>query len=297
VAQLNSEVRHVFSVVDITGTPVSGLTGADFTFTLRRRSGASLIDSAEAVNAQSIGGGDYWVFYTPTAAATLYVLTIAANAATNVVNPYQWQDDISPASTSSVGPFLTTRAAIKVAFGFAQTEHDARIDALLPQVTDLFQKRCNRNFFQSSVTEYPPPLSQCMRMLLASKPPISTVTSLHISTAVPRVYDGTTLLIEGTDFIVSEDGQWIELVTPRYLNGVWSKVAKLVYTGGYSVIPGDLERAAQEVIGVKVLKGAGKMYHFLNEAVGDGQLQGLRWDDITPNALEVIDSYTLRSFP
>jgi hypothetical protein len=296
--QLNSQVGHVFSVVDLAGSPVLNLTAANFTLNLRRRSGTSLIATPETVTVQQIGGGEYWAFYTPTQAATLYVLKIAAVAANHIVSAPQegFQDDIEAAVVVTAGPYLTTRDRVKQAFGFTQNTRDAQIDQLLPQVTDLFQTYCGRNFFQSLVTEYPPPLSRCVRILLVRKPPIASVTTFHFSTALPRVHDATTLLVEGTDFFISEDGQWIELVTPRPLYGSGIKVAKLVYTGGYAIVPGDLERAAQEVIGVKVQKSfGGGMYHMLNQTSGDGNIGGLRWDDITPNALMVMDAYRLRS--
>lgn len=296
MAQLNSQVGHVFAVSDLSGAAVTGLTAANFTLSLRRRSGSSLIASSETVTIQSIGGGEYWAFYTPTAAATLYVLTVTATAANHLANPYQWQDEITADVVVTAGPYLTTRDRIKAAFGFAQNEHDARIDQLLPQVTDLFQTYCNRLFASATVTEYPAALSSCVRVLLAGRPPITAVTSLHISSGIPRVYDATTLLVEGTHYFVSEDGQWIELISPVSVYGSTIKVAKLIYTGGYAAIPGDLERAAQEVIGVKVLKGSGKLYHVVDVNVVDGGMQGLRWDDVTPNALAVMDSYRLRAF-
>jgi hypothetical protein len=295
---LNSQVGHVFSVVGLDGNAVSGLTGANFLLNLRRRSGTTLIASSEAVTVQSIGGGEYWAFYTPTQAATLYVLKISAFAAIYIVSaPAEgWQDEVEAGVSVTSGPYLTTRDRVKLAFEFKQNEHDPKIDQLLPQVTDLFQNYCGRNFFQSEVTEYPTPLSNCVRIFLAGKPPIVSVTSLHFSTAIPRVHDTTTLLVEGTDFFISEDGQWIELVTPRSIWGNLTKTAKLIYVGGYSTIPGDLERAAIEVIGVKVQKSiGGGAYHFLNQSIGDGSMQGLRWDDVTPNALAVMDSYRLQA--
>lgn len=299
MAQLNSEVRHLLRVRDLTGAVVTGLTLANFTPTLRRRSGSAIVSTTETVGVSEIGGGDYWVFYTPTIAATLYQLKIVPVSAEHAIYPDEWQDDVEAASTATAGPYLTTLANVKAAFGsaFKGTDQDARISALLPQVTALFQRYCNRIFAQGTATEYPPFLSGCARVLLVNRPPIVTVTSLHVSLAIPRVYDATTLLVEGTDFIVSEDGQWVEFVTPRYINGytTMARASRLVYVGGYAIIPEDLERAAQEVIAVKCSKSAGDLYHFTGVSRDDGSMQGLRWDDITPSALEVMDAYRLRA--
>jgi hypothetical protein len=295
VATLNEEVRHAFSAVDLYGAAVTGLTGANFTTALTRRSGASLIASAETVAVAEIGAGLYWVYYTPTLAATLYRLTVVPVSASHVVDPSEFQEDVVSGSSATSGPYLTTRANFKTAWSISTTEHDARIDALLPQVTKLCQTYCGRTFFETSATEYPSFLSRYATMLPVKNPPITAITSLHLSLDIPRVYDATTVLVEGTDFIVSEEGQWIEFVAPRCLNvsGTLAKSARLIYTGGYAVIPGDLERAAQEIIGVKLLKGSGKLYHFLGESRDDGSMAGIRFDDVTPSALAVMDSYRL----
>lgn len=295
MAQLNAEVRHLLTVKLANGTAVTGLTAGSFTITLKRRSGDTLASASETVTVLEIGTGNYWVYYTPTYAPTLYVLSLVPTDALHLLQPDEaFQDDVQPAANST-GPYLTTRAAVKAAFGITGTTHDAQIDALLPQVTDQFHTYCGRNFIEATVTEYPTPLSSCATMLLPNRPPITAVTSLHWSQAIPRVYDSTTLLTEGTDYFVSEDGQWIEFVSPQSWTSSATKVAKLVYTGGYASIPGDIERAAQEVIGVKLMKADGKLYHFAGVQQADGNMTGLRWDDITPNALAVLDSYRIRT--
>lgn len=294
---LNSEVRHVVTVQDLSGIPVTGLTSANFTTTLRRRSGASLVTSAESVSVLEIGGGQYWFYYTPTAAATLYILSVAPVSLAHALNPDEFQDTIEAASTATSGPYLTTRENLKTAFGWSSsTDRDAKIDALLPQVTDLFQTYCNRQFVQASVTEYPAPLSSVIQTIIVGRPPIASVTSLWVSTAIPRVYDSTTLLVNGTDYLTSEDGQWVELVSPRCVYGPPSRVVKITYVGGYATIPGDLERAAQEVIGVKIAKASGNLYHVMGVTAADGAMTGLRFDDVTPNAQAVMDAYRLMAF-
>jgi hypothetical protein len=294
VAQVNAEVRHLLTVKLANGTAVTGLTAGSFTITLRKRSGSLLVAADETVTVLEISAGNYWVYYTPTA-VTLYVLSLVPTNALNLTQPDEaFQDDVQ-AGTNATGSYLTTRSAVKAAFNIAGATHDAQIDALLPQVTDQFHTYCGRNFIEATVTEYPTPLSSCATMLMPNRVPITAVTSLHWSSAIPRVYDSTTLLVEGTDFFISEEGHWIEFVAPKSWSQSATKVAKLVYTGGYAAIPGDIERAAQEVIGVKLMKADGKLYHFAGVQQADGNMTGLRWDDITPNALAVLDSYRIRA--
>ena len=66
---------------------------------------------------QTGGVGEYWVNYTPTVAATLYVLSIVPTNGAYSINPDDtWQDDVQAVSTATAGPYLTTRANFKSAF-------------------------------------------------------------------------------------------------------------------------------------------------------------------------------------
>jgi hypothetical protein len=190
---------------------------------------------------------------------------------------------------------LFTRAAFKTAFGVLGTDLDAAIDAMLPQITAEVCGICERVFEQATVTEYPAPLSNYATILPVDQPPIASITSLHWSTAIPRVYDATTLLINGTDYLISSDSQWIELVSPRSYGTSPTRVAKVVYVGGYATIPLDLVRAAQELLAVKLYKATGKIYHFLGVTTADGSMQGVRFDDLTPDAERTFERYRLRS--
>jgi hypothetical protein len=275
------------------GTAVTGLTQGSFTIALKRWSGTALVAASEAVTLTELSGGDYQVTYTPTLSA-LYRLTVVPTNVLNLPNPDDAMEDDVQAGTSATGPYLTTRAAFKVACNILNdASKDAAIDALLPQVTDQIQGKCGRIFAQATLTEYPEPLAAVLTRLFVARPPIASITSLHLSSGIPRIYDATTLLTEGTDFIQSDDGRSIELVAPRYLFGPLAKIARLIYVGGYSPIPGDVERAAQEILAAKLSKATGTLYHLAGSTLADGQLQGVRFDDMTPNALEVIERYQL----
>jgi acyl-CoA synthetase (AMP-forming)/AMP-acid ligase II len=194
---------------------------------------------------------------------------------------------------------LTTQAALRTAWKIATgSDVDNALAALITLVSELIQgpAGCDRVFAQATVTEYPPPQSCYVSVLFPKRPPVGTITSLHISSAIPRAYDATTLLVDGTDFIVSGDLNRIELVSPRSLYGIRERAVKLVYLGGYETLPKEIERAAQEIIAVKVYKATGQLYHFANVTAADGAIQGARFDDITPDAQRVIEAYRLRTF-
>lgn len=307
MATLNSEVRHKVRVtVTAGGAPVTGLTPSGFAFTLRRRTGPSFVSSAEPVTSAEIGAGEYWVFYTPTLAATLYVLNVAPASGLHTVAPTtdgatrssEWQDDVQPASTAPSGPYLTTRAAFKAAVEIQGTRYDAAIDAMLPQVTDMLQTLCDRTFAQAAgIVEYPYIRGNPIMRLFLKRPPVSVaLTSFYLSWSWPRVYDATTILVEGTDFVVEESTGIVELVVPRFFSGDGTllKAAKVTYTGGFATIPGDIERAAQEVMDAKLQKAFGHQYHLTSASREDGSVGGIRFDDLPPNALDVVERYRLR---
>lgn len=194
---------------------------------------------------------------------------------------------------------LTTQAALRLAWNITTASIvDAALPALISQVSDLIQgpTYCDRQFAQATVTEYPEPLSGVVGALFADRPPIGTITSLHWSTALPRVYDSTTLLVEGTDYVVSADARSLEMATSRLACSPRAKMAKLVYQGGYATLPGDIVRACQEIIAVKVYKATGHLYHFQSVTAADGAIQGARFDDVTPDAERVLNAYRLRTF-
>jgi len=283
-------------VSDTFGVPVTGLTSAGFTLTLTRRSGGSMISSAEAVGVTDMGGGQYWIYFTPTAAATLYALTFVPVNPNHIASPQDgYQVDVEAAPTAVSGPYLTTRDNVKTAFDYNTAEHDALIDALLPRVTSFAQTYCGRLFFEQEVTEYPSLASACAATIFVRNYPIATVTSLHFSSDVPRVYDATTLLVDGTDYLIDEHSQRVEFVTPRYVYGAsLLRAVRIIYVGGYAIIPDDLARAAEEIIGDKVEKGKGRLYHLTGQNRSDGSLAGIRFDDIPDNARETLDFYRLR---
>jgi hypothetical protein len=176
------------------------------------------------------------------------------------------------------------------------TTHDAAITALLPQVTTQIQNYCDRVFAQATVTEYPTPRAWVVRTFQIDRPPIASVSSCWVSLDIPRVYDATTLLVEGTDFIVSDDRRTVELALQRIPYRLLSGLIKITYLGGYATIPDDIVRAAQELLIVKLYKATGKVYHLLGESREDGTMGGIRFDDMTPNALSILDDYRLRMF-
>jgi hypothetical protein len=79
--------------VDSSGTPVTGLMGSDFTFTLDKQDSLFLLASAsETISVYEIGGGDYWLTFTPTdQGGVIYRLKVTPNTGGQVATPSEFQ--------------------------------------------------------------------------------------------------------------------------------------------------------------------------------------------------------------
>ncbi len=297
--QLNQQVRHVFKVVDIVGAVVTGLVTGNFTLTLQRESSGSLVSASETVSVTEIGSGLYWVDYTPTADVGVYYLTIAH--ATHIVDPASFQDDVESGFAASSGPYLTTRENVrkatnkKAADDTYTTAHDddGRIDMLLAAVTDFAQTYCARDFFSATVTEYPLVAGARCDVLNLGVYPVTSVTTVHVSTDLPRSYGADELLTADEDYILLESSGALHRVD----GGTWPtgpKTVKVVYVSGYATIPADLEWAAIETIAFSLEKAKAKQYHLTSDSMGEGSTSGYRFD-IPDTARRVFDLYRDRS--
>ena len=154
--QLNQPIRHLFQVNDLAGFPVLGLVAANFSITLQRESGGSLVAASEVITITEEGGGLYWADYTPTAAAGLYYGTIVH--ATHVVSPEAFEDAIiGPGAVS--GPYLTTLERVKQQLFAGDSNPPTNLDTLLTTIIAEVTYRIramldNRLFSEQAHVEY-----------------------------------------------------------------------------------------------------------------------------------------------
>jgi hypothetical protein len=138
-----------------------------------------------------------------------------------------------------------------------QTDEDALLESLIAQETKHIQNYCNRTFFYGTFTEYHD--GNGTDMVFVKEFPIDAVTSLHDDT--DRVF-GSDTLIASADYYIKQNAGIIQLLETYASEGVAN--IKVIYTGGYKVIPKDLELAcAQRVVasylelkgGINVMEG------------------------------------------
>lgn len=213
----------------------------------------------------------------------------------------------------------------KMRLGVAGTDSDDIIASCIADVTAEAAAKCNRKkygFDQADVDEFPElegavaygygnqqvwPLqpsggymprrssvTAIVHGFQLQHPPIALpMTALYLSRALPRVYDATTLLVEGTDFFVNSDSGWVDLTFPAYLGHVQQAI-RAVYRGGYASsddVPGALRSIAVEVVSAKWKKRKAGQYHLTSESLGDGSIQGIKWDDWAPHHIEAIEHF------
>jgi len=293
MAQLNQEVRHSFDVKTTAGAPVTGLIQANFALVLRRQSGNTLVAASEVLTASEISAatlpGKYWIYYTPTADVTLYILEISH--ATHVVAPDEFQDQVESGYASGSGPYLTTRANVLAAFPQLGTKDHPLIDALLPAVTEYVHSFCGKKYTQEVLEEFHSARGWNAQTINLDRYPIAAIAAVHVSPFLPRVWDATTVLDATEDYTFNAKAGIL-----RRIGGAWPFVGyygdgsvRVQYTAGFSVIPAHVERAAIEIVAVKTFKSQKGLYHVTDEQLGEGQVRGLKWDDVPPHAREVLE--------
>jgi len=122
-----------------------------------------------------------------------------------------------------------------------QTTDDALLENLIMQETKNIQTVCRRDFFYNTYTEYRD--GDGSDVIFVDNFPIETVTGIYDDTT--RAF-GAGTLIAAADYYVDTINGMIRLLntvtTPASAN------VKIVYTGGYKVIPKDLELACAQMV-------------------------------------------------
>ena len=189
---------------------------------------------------------------------------------------------------------LTNRADVKTAFNIDGAGYDGIIDALLTPVTTYITNYCGRVFDSATYTEYHEALGSLATEMLLDVWPVASVTSVHVSTELPRVYSTDELLTAGEAYIpklapgiiVRTDGSFWPMDV---------QATQVIYVGGYATLPEDLVQAAIEIIGTKAMKSHGKLYHLSKVDQGDGAIDGIRAGDIPATAKATLDLYRDRT--
>jgi hypothetical protein len=127
---------------------------------------------------------------------------------------------------------------LKTFLDIGDSTDDTRLEVLIDAVSYFFNNKTNRQLKARALTEYYD--GDGTNKILLNSYPVNSITTLHISTDVPRTY-GSSQLINSDYYDSDTEGVLC------YFDGVFPKgfkTVKIAYNGGYSTIPHDLEQAA-----------------------------------------------------
>lgn len=186
-----------------------------------------------------------------------------------------------------MGISLVTRSEYKQYAGLTSVNEDARIDNLIPKVSEQVKQLCRRTFVDyvnDTKVEY---FDGGHNLLVPTETPLLSVNSIEYSQNYGATY---TELVEYTDYTLLKRDNTIlslsKLGFPWLPNGY-----RLTYTAGYETLPEDLKLAVFELI-TYYIKNDGAIHS--NKAPGTNTVQ---IEYVTTTALpshikRVLDQYT-----
>lgn len=145
---------------------------------------------------------------------------------------------------------LITLSDYKDMVGTTSSEEDTMISALIPAVSQLVKTYCDTTFvdhYSSAKTEIFSPRFAVDTIYL-SEYPVNSITSVEERTTYGSDYD--TLTTASKEYYLDEE---LDALVRTNASGFKSwpigpGAVKVVYTGGYSTIPGDLKLVVVDLI-------------------------------------------------
>jgi hypothetical protein len=145
---------------------------------------------------------------------------------------------------------LITLQDYKTAEGISAPKDDARLNVLIPSISALVKTYCGNSFvdFYSSNKTETLDVNWGTHIVQLTESPINTIVSVQERTAYNNAYTTLTTgayeysLDTGTDSILRTTSSGYK----NWPTGVGA--VKVVYTAGYSAIPGDLKLAVLDLI-------------------------------------------------
>lgn len=244
------QVARGYWARDIGGNDKTGLTASDFTISLRKKADgdADFGAASESVTVAELDAtnlaGQYEFRFTPTEEAT-YVLYVSPTYTNNAGD--EWRQSYTAVESLTLDSLTTlcTTAQVKSYLGDMSADDDTDIDSLCTQVTKFVQNYCRQTFTETTVTEYH---GGGGREIVLKETPVQSVTSVHESTDIPRVYGASQLLTADTDYLLDDDYAILWRHSRKWLSG--PRTVKVVYVAGYSSIPADLNLCAVRMVAI-----------------------------------------------
>ena len=165
---------------------------------------------------------------------------------------------------------LITLQEYKTAEGITQPKDDARLNALIPSVSQLVKTYCGNSFvdFYSSNKTETFTIDWGTYIVQLTESPVNAIVSVQERSSYSSSY--ATLTTGAQEFILNSNTDSIFRTTDsgykNWATGVES--VKVVYTAGYTAIPGDLKLAVLDLITYYL-----KDEHKLRQSIAGASLQ------------------------
>ena len=145
---------------------------------------------------------------------------------------------------------LITLQEYKTAESISQPKDDARLNVLIPSVSQLIKTYCGNSFvdFYSSAKTETLNINWNTHIVQLTESPVNTITSVQERTSYDGAY--TTLTTGAYEYYLNTNTDSI-FRTNSGGNQNWPKgvgAVKIVYTAGWSAVPADLKLAVVDLI-------------------------------------------------
>lgn len=191
------------------------------------------------------------------------------------------------AAAGLTGSELTTLANLRTFLKkqTADTADDTLLENIISRVSADVEKRCGRSFIAATVTEYYEGNGKAE--MLVRRPPINSITSIHIDADRTWTSD---MAIDSDNIIISEECPGLIILDGDIFDkGLGIENVRVIYNGGYTTIPADLESKVLRLCAWDYLEAS----RWNNAVVkGEKNIDELR-DAVWK---EIINNYKLRVF-
>jgi hypothetical protein len=185
---------------------------------------------------------------------------------------------------------LTTLAKAKAYLSVEGTSDDALVENLIDRATKIMETLCNRSFKNVNSGGTAQPNTEYFNgdgksKLFLKYYPIIAVTTIHDDP--DRIY-GADTLIDSDEYAFWADEGIIEFDGAGIV-GSGVKNIRVVYTGGYTTTPYDLEHVCNELVGI--LKNMRDRLGVSSKSFSDGSASYFE-NLLTPQSREVLKKYS-----
>lgn len=282
-----------YRAVDLDGQPVSGLLIGNFTISLRVENTpgtGAYADSSETVSLLETTAiaGWYEFRFTPTVERR-YVLTVTPTYENGPGASESYAVDFYAATITDPAAYATVSQvrAYLGKYDDQDTGDDSLIESLLVQATATIDGYAGRSFTLSAYTEYPR-AEESSRLVLEHYPvQLSQVPTVHESADLPRVYDATTLLVDGEDYFLDTDTGILERTAGRWANG--PRCVRVIYAAGFTAVPAEVNWCCIYLTALWLL---GRRFVGVQGATGtDGSMTRFDHDRLPWVVKDILDRY------